>query len=326
MYKALHYRNGKLREITDLDEISGLISNRRELVWLDLHDPDEQEIEMLGREFGFHRLAIDDVRRGHQRPKVDEYEDYYFIVLYSATYDAERKGGASGFRSSEVDMFVGRNYVVSVHEERVPELEEAIRRWEANPEMVHDGSVGFLLYTICDSIVDNYFPMMDAIEDEIDLIEEKVFVAFSQETIADIFVLRKDLLAVRKIVSPARDVLNALTRRDIPLLDTVNVIYFADVYDHLLRVSDMIETYRDLLSSALDGYLSMTSNNLNQIMKILTAGSIILMSMSLIAGIYGMNFRLIPELEWPFGYAWALGLMALVAMVLFVLFRRRTWL
>jgi len=326
VYTALAYGDGQLRAVSDLQEIADLLADPFALVWLDLHNPDEHELEMLASEFGFHQLAIEDVRRGHQRPKVDEYEGYYFFVMYSVAYGVAKEGAGGEFQANEVDIFMGKNYLVTAHRNPVRELEEAIHRWESYPEMVKAGRAGFLLYTICDSIVDNYFPAMDRIEDVIDALEERVFVAFDQQSLGAVFALRKDLLSFRKVVAPERDVFSILTRRDIPVLGSEDIVFFVDVHDHLLRVSDMIETYRDLLAGVLDGYLSMTSNNLNEIMKVLTAGAIILMGMSLIAAIYGMNFKNMPELEWTLGYPWAFGLMASVAALLFIYFRRRRWL
>lgn len=326
MHNVLYLSDGEVRKVTSLDEVSDLAARREGILWLDFEDPDERELDRLGRKLGFHRLSIEDAYRGRQRPKIDRYEDYSFIVMYSASYQKPVERGTGGFKFSQVGIFVGRNYAVTVHREHVPELDEAIRRWKENPQMVRGSAVGFVLYFICDSIVDNYFPLMDAIGEVIDEIEEKVFVAFSREAVSDIFALRKDMLALRKVVGPERDVLNVLARRELPMLDGSIDVFFADVYDHLVRVTDMIETYHDLLSGALDGYLSMTSNNLNEIVKVLTSASIILMSATLIAGIYGMNFRYMPELGWDLGYPWAIGLMALVSVVLFALFRLKRWL
>ncbi|MBI2955428.1 MAG: magnesium/cobalt transporter CorA [Chloroflexi bacterium] len=325
-FTALSFKDGALSEVSDIDRISELIADPVRLVWLDLPDADEKTLEMLEREFGFHRLALEDVRHGHQRPKIDEYKGYYFLVLYSVSYSAPLTSSHNGLKAREIDMFVGQNYVVTIHRRHVPEIEETMRRWKANPNMLQGYAVSFLLHAIGDAIVDNYFPALDTMGSAIDRLEEKIFVDFNRDAVAEVFALRKDLLALRRLVGPARDVFNILIRHDLPGLDGSASVYFADVYDHLIRVTDTIDTYRELLSSALDGYLSMTSNNLNQIVKVLTSGSIILMSMSLIAGIYGMNFRNMPELDWAFGYYWGLALMAVIAMLLFVFFRRKTWL
>ena len=327
MFTALTFNEGKISRIANIEHIREIIAKPDEVLWLDLHGPSEHELQLLEREFGFHRLATEDVRRGLQRPKLDVYEGFLFVVMYSVSYREQRKARGGRLHSEEVHIFVGRNYVVTVHQREVKELNEVIQRWEEHPEVPQTRNVGFLLYTICDTIVDNYFPVVDDIGGAVDSLEEKVFSKFSQQALSDAFALRKELLALRRFVGPERDVVNALMRRDLPLLgDETNAVYFADVYDHLIRVADTIDIYRDLLSGALEGYLSVTSNNLNQVMKVLTAASIILMSMSVISGIYGMNFRNMPELDWGFGYAWALGLMIVAAGILFIMFRRRDWL
>jgi magnesium transporter len=281
---------------------------------------------MLEAEFGFHQLALEDVRRGHQRAKIDEYDDYYFAVLYSVSYAPPTTKLESGLTAVEVGAFFGANYVVTVHKRPVRELEEAIHRWEKNPDIVQDHNIGFLVHMICDIVVDEYFVAADAMGSVIDDLEERIFVNSNREILADIFAFRKDLLSMRKLVGPAREVFNTLSRRDLPLFDTRTAVYFSDVYDHIIRVADTIDTYRDLISGALDGYLTIVSNNLNEIVKVLTASSIILMSVTFIAGVYGMNFANMPELGWSFGYPGAILLMVAVALTLFLVFRRKSWL
>jgi magnesium transporter len=184
-----------------------------------------------------------------------------------------------------------------------------------------------LVYRLVDATVDGYFPAVDSVAERSEDIEERMFSAASgPRTLQEIFALKKDLLHLRKVTAPSRDVLNVLLRRDLGLCGWEYVPYFQDVYDHTVRVIDSLDTYQDLLSSAVDIYLSLVSNNVNQAVKTMTAITAILMVLALIAGIYGMNFQDMPELRWPFGYAWALGLMATSAVGLWLLFRRIRWL
>ncbi|MCC6618856.1 MAG: magnesium/cobalt transporter CorA, partial [Chloroflexi bacterium] len=225
----------------------------------------------------------------------------------------------------EIDLFVGERYIITVHQRAVPQIDEAVRRWEHNAgELGHD--VGALLYALLDSIVDTYFPVLDTLSERVDDVQEAIFVQPDQSTLRDLSRLRRTLLQLRRVVAPEREVMNSLLRRDRPILPSGTQVYFYDVYDHIVRVLDTIDTHREVLGSATDSHLSLTSNNLNQIMKVLTSWSIILMSSSLIAGIYGMNFVHMPELAWNLGYVFALALMLAISGGLFLFFRSRDWL
>ena len=190
----------------------------------------------------------------------------------------------------------------------------------------HTNDIGILLYSLLDTIVDNYFPVMDSIVDRSEALEEQIFERYSQSAIEGIFTLKKDLLALRKVLAPERDVLNVLIRRDLPIFETHTLVYFQDVYDHVVRLTDSIDTYRDLLSSALDSFLSMQSNRLNITVQTLTAFSIILMSVAGVAGWYGMNFRNMPELDAAWGYPGVAVLVVVIVALEVVFFKRKGWL
>jgi magnesium transporter len=309
-----------VREINPAD-ISELIRRPGQFVWFDVQDPQESDAALLREEFGFHPLAIEDATRHHERPKVDQYEGYYLLVFYALGYSDE----LGQLVTQPMNLFIGANYLVSVHNGPVPAIEETIRRWQRNEEGIA-WDAGALLYALLDAIVDDYFPVIDRLAERVETIEEQIFERFDQSAMQDVFSLKRDLLNVRRIVAPERDVLNILIRREVPIFTAGTVVYLQDVYDHLLRVTDSIDTYRDLLSSALDAFLSVQSNQLNQVVKVLTVTSIVLMACALIAGIYGMNFEHMPELGWRFGYPFALGLMVVVSVGLVLFFRWRRWL
>ena len=198
-------------------------------------------------------------------------------------------------------------------------------RWKApNSPLEHD--VGTLVHALLDAIVDEYFPLMDQVADRVEDLEDTIFVKFDEAAIQTIFALKKDLLSLRRVVAPERDVLNVLLRRQLRIFQPDDVAYLQDVYDHLVRVTDNIDTYRDLLTSALDSYLSLQSNKLNEIVKILTIASIILMADALVTGFYGQNFEIFPELRWASGSFWSLGLMVAITAGLIIYFKRRRWL
>ena len=312
---------GRFQTSVNPQDISELRDNPGITLWLDLTAPNAEDIELLREEFGFHPLAIEDATRPHQRPKVDSYGRYYFVVFYCVDVGPETKQ----FCTTPIYLFIGQNYLVTVHNEPITAIQDTLRRWRA-PESPLEQDVGSLVYALLDAVVDDYFPVVDQIAERVDELEDSIFGNFDERALEDIFQLKKDLLQIRRVVAPERDVLNVMLRREIPVFDQNDVTYLQDVYDHIVRTTDAIDTYRDLLSSALDSFLSMQSNRLNQIVKVLTITSIVLMSSALVAGIYGMNFKYMPELEWRYGYAWALGLMAAIAGGTFAFFRRIKWL
>jgi magnesium transporter len=245
---------------------------------------------------------------------------YYFVVFYTASY----RPHDDAIDTQAINLFIGTNYLVTVHYGSMRHVSETLTRWQT-PNSPLGLRVSALVWALLDAIVDDYFPLTDQLADRIEELEDTIFVHYDQKAIEAIFGLKRDLLNLRRAIAPERDVLNVLLRRELPIFKNKDMAYFQDIYDHIVRVTDNIDTYRDLLTSALDSFLSIQSNHLNQIMKLLTMGSILLMSNSLIAGIYGMNFRFMPELGKNWGYPFALGLMLVIDITLIAFFRSRKW-
>jgi magnesium transporter len=289
------------------------------IIWVDINAPTDHDFQILEQEFGFHRLAIEDCRNGHQRPKVDEYQGYYYLVLYEAFLSEE------SLELHELNLFLGINYLVTVHSQPIRAVATAERLWREWTDLAQRGT-GLPTYLLMDAIVDDYLPILDTLSDRTDVIEDQIFEDFRPESIEEIIRLKKQLLFLRRSVTPLRDVLNTLMRREQPVFSRETLIYFQDVFDHLVRTADAIDTLRELLSATMDAYLSVSSNRMNLVMKRLTAISTILMSATLVAGIYGMNFQAMPELQMKYGYVWALFFMLGVAMVLYFYFRKIRWL
>ncbi|MGQ9873896.1 MAG: magnesium/cobalt transporter CorA [Chloroflexus sp.] len=318
---TLHtFQRQQLQQLTDFDQISELLLQPRTMIWLDLEQPTDAEIALLREEFGFHPLATEDALQMHERPKIETYPGYYLIIFYSVEYDAKQRT----LQFLPVALFVGANYLVSIRSGPVRHVQETLVRWQSNGYMP-GYQVSSVLYALIDAIVDDYFVVLDALGEQIDDIEDEIFQRGRHEVASDIFTTKKDLLLLRRIVAPERDILNVLLRQEVRIFHPRELTYVRDVYDHLVRITESIDLYRDLLSSALDSYLSLQGNQLNQLVKVLTLWSIILMSCSLVAGIYGMNFALMPELEQPWGYPFALGLMLTIAVGLAIYFKRRRW-
>lgn len=312
-------QSGVFCGVDNLDEISEHLSEPATITWLDLENPTPEEVALLSEEFNFHPLAIEDAVHHHERPKIEPYDGYYLIVFYAAEY-----GEDEHIKLQSINLFVGSNYIVSIRRGPVTQVNDTIARWHTSSSALGQ-SVSGILHALLDDIVDDYFTLMDQIIDWIEELEDSIFSRFREGTIEEIFALKKDLLMLRRVVAPERDVLNVLLRQQVPIFKQGELAYVQDVYDHLVRVTDSIDTYRDLLSSARDSYLSLQANQLNQLVKTLTLSSIILMACALIAGIYGMNFAYMPELSWPLGYPFALGLMAATGLGLALFFKSRKW-
>ena len=291
------------------------------LLWLDVTAPREEDGALLQEVFGLHKLAVEDALEENERAKVESLDGYYSITFYAAAYS--RAAGQIELRP--LHLFIGRRFLVTVHGQSVEPVAATMRRWQA-PDSPIEPRVGQVAYALIDALIDDYFPILDAIADEIDDLEDRIFVRGEADVIQTVFALKKDLLRLRRRVAPGRDVLNVLLRRELPIFDADDLPYLRDLYDHVVRLTENIDLYRDLLSSALDSHLSFQSNRLSQVVKALTVASIILMTNALIAGIYGMNFEHMPELAWRYGYPLALGLMATLSLVLVFFFRRRGWL
>lgn len=317
---AIHTDKGQLKQNLSLEDVSDVLGEAGQLIWIDVAKPSKDEIHRVAEELSLHPLGVEDATHTHQRPKLDEYDGHMVIIFY----DIKLIDG--DLRTSQIALFVGKNFIASVHEQECEALGDVERRWHDHIESLSEPHISTLLYAILDALVDGYYPVTDEIGRRVDRTEERLIAGDLNAGQRDIIILRRHLLRLRRIISPEREVLNALTRRDVPYFDQHAIYYFQDVYDHVLREMDAIDTYRDLMSSLLDIHLSMTSNRLNKVMKTLTGASIILMVASLITGIYGMNFTHMPELDWRFGYAYALALIAGVSALLFWALRRRDWL
>ncbi|HEY9722867.1 MAG TPA: magnesium/cobalt transporter CorA [Oscillatoriaceae cyanobacterium] len=316
--KLLNAETGRVERVGNPAEISELLRQPGRIVWLDVQAPTPQDLALLGEEFGFHQLPLEDCLKAHQRPKFERYGEYYFMVFYEVEKDP-----TVGMRMYEVAMFVGPAYVVTVHHAAVPLIHQVETRWEIQPSAEEGAS--YLAYLMMDSAVDSYFPMIDHFSDRLEALEEAIFDRFDPKVVARIFELKKQTLMMRRLVSPLRDVFLLLLRRETTTLGQRTYIYYQDVLDHLLRISDAIDTYRDLVTSAVDAYMSQVSNRTNEVMKVLTVFSTVLMTAALVAGIYGMNFKYIPELDWPHGYAYSLALMVGLGLVQIALFKWRRY-
>ncbi len=291
------------------------------VTWIDLADPTpEEEKETLERLGGFHPLAIDDCRSLTHHPKVDEFPGYLFVIMHGIL---PVKAGEE-FDTLKMSAFLGERYLVTYHRDAIGSIDRTLEHCRANPPAFLRGPDN-IFHLIVDDLVDAYLPVLEQMDDALDAIEDEVFLRPSNQTLQKILRMKKDVMRMRRISTHQKEVLNRLSRGEFALVTEEERIFYRDVYDHLVRVADLAETYRDLISGTLDAYLSVISNRMNEVMKTLTIIATIMLPLSLVAGIYGMNFKFLPELEWPFGYFFALGVMAAIASGMMLYFRKKGW-
>ena len=315
------FRKGQ--EVTDVPvtDLSEVRNEPDTLVWADVVSGTPEELADMGREFDIHPIALESCSHLHkQRPKVEEYPGHVLLVAYAA-----KQGGEGGpVELHELDTVAGHNFMVTFHGGKPIDAESVARRIRAHPELAKQGA-GFLLYVVLDELVDKFFPTLDAIAERVEDLEDAVFEGRG-DVQNQIFALRKDLIAVRRVAGPMRDAMVVLLRRDLGLFSPEAQRYLQDIYDHMIRIVESVEDYQDLAAGALEASLAVVSNRIGTVARNLGAYAAIFAVVTMISGIYGMNFAHMPELAWRFGYAWALGLMVVSAGALWVYFKRKGWL
>ena len=287
--------------------------------WLDLHRPDQEEIDLLEELFALHPLAIEDVSHFGQRPKLDDYDDVAMLVAYGANSD--RDGLV------EVHCFVSAHYLITIHRDDCPSFDELRRRAIRVPFL--DGDNAHLLHSVIDSLVDSFFPELTRLDDRIDELEAVMLAKPSDEQLQEIFRLKRRLIGWRKVITAQRDLFSGLVAGVVrlPGMSLGADHYYRDVYDHLIRISDLVESYRDLLSGAMDLYLSTVSNRLNEVMKRLTIVATLFMPLTWVTGFFGMNFPALVQAVggWPMFILLGIATQATAVVIMLIVFRRRGW-
>jgi magnesium transporter len=279
-------------------------------------------IEKIGKHFSIHPLILEDILHTGQRPKMEDFEDYIFLVVKMFYYDEKD----DEIKMEQVSLLLGSNFVISFQEREgdiFNPIRERIRNHKGRIRMM---KADYLGYALLDTIVDNYFIILEKIGEDIENMEEELVTKPTPETLQTIHNLKRELIVLRKSIWPLREVVNSLERGESPLINEATGVYLRDVYDHTIQVIDTIETFRDMVSGMLDIYLSSISNKMNEVMKVLTIIATIFIPLTFLAGIYGMNFEFMPELKWHWGYFAALGLMVVIFIGMVAYFRRKRWL
>jgi magnesium transporter len=320
LINCVAYQDGRKLADIPVADISDYVARHETFVWVALRDATPQELAVMQEEFGLHELAIEDARRGQQRPKIEEYGDSLFVVVKML----ELREGA--LEVGEVDIFVGPNYVLSNRSNSTQDFLGVRARAEREPHLLQQGA-GFVLYALMDAVVDRYFPIVDALEMELEKIEERIFIRGSQrDNIERLYELKRQVMTVRHAVAPLLDAIGKLHGGRVPAVCLNTQEYFRDVHDHLLRISAALDTMRDTIGTAIQVNLSMVALEEGEVNKRLAAWAAIFAVLTAFAGIWGMNFKHMPELDWRFGYPVALTLMAVVCGSLYRRFKKAGWL
>jgi len=322
--EILVYRQGthKIEENWTAADLPELLKDNSAVIWVDMEAPTEADERVLLDVFKFHPLTVEDCRENRHYPKVEEFEGYLYFIVHGVTADISPER----FNTIELDGFLGSNYVITYHHEMFRSINNVKQLLRTTPVACQRGTA-FLLHQILDQVVDYYSPVLDDFDDRIDKLEDDIFTLKRPNNmiLSEIMDLKRSVLRLRRISGKQMDILHRMSRGEFALITEEMRPFYRDVYDHLVRVVDLAENYRDLISGSLEAYLSVVSNRLNEIMKVLTIFSAIMLPLTFIAGVYGMNFDNMPELHSRYGYYGVWILMVVVAIAMLFFFWRRGW-
>ena len=311
-----------LSQVRDPGALRGLIADRSKIFWVDMEKPTPQETELLDTAFNFHPLTIDDCLSPRHQPKIDNYGEYLFLIVHEVLPESSERD----FKTGELDIFLGKNYLLTYHRPKMRSLETIKERIEKSPRSVFR-SADFLLATVLDEVVDLYNPVLDQFDRKVNALEDQLLTTDSEgkNILGDIFALKRHLSRLKRVSILQIELLTHMIKDGYDEILPVSLPYLSNVRDHLIRASDLSDSHRDAVSSLVEAHLLTASNKANESMKVLTVFASIMLPLTVITGIYGMNFKFMPELEWVHGYPFALGLMAVVAGGLLYFFKKKRW-
>ncbi|MDD2319992.1 MAG: magnesium/cobalt transporter CorA [Geobacteraceae bacterium] len=320
---VVEYKEGVVREatITDLTECFPCV-DASTVTWIDVNSVHHVElVAKLGECFGLHPLVVEDILNTDQRPKLEDYGDYLYIVFRALTCNGSR----CSMETEQISLILGSNFVLSFQEKESKIFARVRERIRTGKGRTVKSGADYLAYSLLDTVVDNYFIVLETLGERLEALEDALVENPAAQTLREIHLLKRDLIFLRRSVWPLREVLNGLQREDSTLVTESTKVYLRDVYDHTIHAIDSLETFRDMISSMLDIYLSSASNRLNEVMKVLTIIATIFIPLTFISGVYGMNFRFMPELKWRWGYPAVLLLMAGVSAYMLYYFKKKKW-
>ena len=316
--------DGNLKRDLALKEIAAHVHQSRGTLWTDIDSTSRQQFALLEKVFEFHPLAIEDVLNPVTRPKVEQYNEYLFVALRVVRF-CEDTTDPYDLETTNLFLFLGATYLVTVHSGPSPSVDHVAEVALGNPDMVGQGPAR-LAHHLMDDAIDAYFPILDRIDDFIDSLEERVFASFDEAALRDIFAVKRMVLSLRRYLAPQREIFNVLSNRPSPLLPPDIQLYFRDIYDHMLRINDSLDTYRDLLSSTMESYLSQVSNKLNMVTKGLSTVATLSVPFVVVSGMWGMNFARIPFAHDYWGFEAMVAAQLILGGALVWLFKAKKWL
>lgn len=309
------------KQLSKAEEIFPFIASGS-VTWIDIKGiEDPQVIEDIGRQFNLHPLLLEDISHSDQRPKIDNYGDYLFIIIKVIHHDKE----SDQFSNEQISLIFGKNFLISFQENEKDSFNPIRKKICSLNSRINKNGPDYLAYSLIDAIVDSYFAVFEILGEKIEEIEEKILTRPTPETVREMHFLKRKTILLKKSIWPLREVILSLERSGSPLIKKNTLIYMRDVYDHTIQMIDRVETSREILTSMLDVYLTGTSNRLTEAMKVLTMIGTIFIPLTFITGIYGMNFEFFPELGWKYGYFAVLGVMLLVSLGMIFYFKRKKW-
>jgi magnesium transporter len=315
-------RNFEEEELKEIEECFSF-KEKPTMTWINIDGIHQVDIiEKIGKHFNIHPLVGEDIVNTGQRPKMENFEDYIFIVLKMLYFDEKE----NEIRAEQVSVILGPNFVISFQEREGDVFDSVRERIRKGKGRIRRMGTDYLAYALIDSVVDNYFIILEKLGEQIEGLEEELISKPTPETLHVLHTLKRELVFLRKSVWPLREVINSFLRGESPLIKQKTYPFFRDVYDHTIQVIDTVETFRDMVSGMLDIYLSSISNKMNEAMKVLTIMATIFIPLTFLAGIYGMNFEYMPELKWPLGYFLVWSVMVVIVIVMFAYFRKKKWL
>lgn len=322
MIKSYLFTDGKVREDINLDNWRQMAAGENDMLWVDVRAYSEEEVNTLARQFGLHSLAVEALLDGYARPHLYDFQDHFYVNM---TIVSIKGKNSHAMQPSELHLFAGEKFVIAAYRETECEaVKAAVKEFLDTPKLAQKGPI-YAVYLLAEDLVESYYPIVEKLDEEADKLEDKMMDKADKQSLKRLFNLKREAFELRRLLGPQRDIFNELSRRDFSYIQGEDQVYFQDIYNRMIRLFDMLDTIREILSGNLDIYLSTVSNRLNEIMKVLTVWSIILMALSFITGFYGMNFTNLPFLTAP--NAFRNVTLTMVAIILGMLwwFRKKGW-
>jgi len=313
------YINNKIHEFTTIDKVFSETKDTKEIFWLNINNPTDDDFKFLKHKFNFHHLTIEDCVHKSKRCKINDYKDYHFLILVTSDSHAN-----NAFSYNNIYAYISSNYIITIHYGENRTVKKIMNDISKGLNIVSNGS-DFVLYHILDEAIDQLFVVTDKVEEKINILEGESMNNPVQSTLNNIMKVKKSVIKLRRVVSPLREVLNTLLRHDDIITEKYR-LYFSDIYDHVLRIYDLIESDHEMVTSCLELYSSQLSNSMNKVMKVLTIITTVMMPLTIITGIYGMNFHNMPELTTKYGYFITIFIMFFISLCQVLIFKRKKWL